>query len=166
MSLLAQRFLIQPLLTFFFRCFKWFTLCHIGKQVSESEDSRAKWFHNQSLYIGIIKCSISCHIHYQQEEVWRAKKMTRHGKKYRVYPCPHPNISNKLLSHSYIYQYIYKGVLPVEESNSPCFLRVQCPMFHLHCWNFILQAYHVIGMGLGEKTASHIIYELCHPGKL
>ena len=65
----------STLLTFFFRSFKWFTWCHIGEQESESDDSRAKWFHNQSLYIGVIKCSISCHIHYQPEEVWRAKKV-------------------------------------------------------------------------------------------
>ena len=87
-------------------------------------------------------------------------KVARYGKKSFVYsgvnPYPHPIYINNPLSflRKVKHHYHLWSCLTCREHTAPAFCKHSVHHICLHQWPFILQAYHVIHMGLGEKTAS------------
>ena len=73
-----------------------------------------------------------------------------------VNPYPHPIYINNPLSflRKVKHHYHLWSCLTCQEHTAPAFRKHSFHHICLHQWPFILQAYYVIHMGLGEKTAS------------
>ena len=135
------------------------TFSHLCDVTRTHFGTKAHWVTS----IGVMKCILS----FGDTSIKRFGEQTKvagYGKKSFVYsgvnPYPHPIYINNPLSflRKVKHHYHLWSCLTCREHTAPAFCKHSVHNIRLHQWPFILQAYHVTHMGLGEKTAYTFTY--------